>query len=319
MAKRCLATARMGGVNLFDNAETYGVPFGEAERVMGAALAELQEEDPVLWRRSDILVTTKIFWGGKGVNERGLSRKHVREGLDAALERLRGDYVDLVFCHSPDPFTPTETVVRAMTDMVRSGRATAWGTSEWSAQQITEAVWTARTMGLEPPQFEQPQYNMFHRERVEREYHPLYREPYSIGTTIWSPLSSGVLTGKYNDGIPEGSRLTQKGYEFLKQRLDEQRRTGKLEKVRRLSEFAEKELGCSVTQLALAWCIRNPDVSTVLLGATKPEQLEENLGCIPVAEKLESRHMDEIEGILGNRPQSYGGYGGAGMRSLDTL
>ena len=178
MAKRCLSMAREGGINLYDNAETYGVPFGEAERVMGEAFRQLREEDPEAWRRTDHLVTTKIFWGGHGVNERGLSRKHIREGLLASLERLQMDYVDLVYCHRPDPFTPTETVVRAMTEMVRGGFATAWGTSEWSAQQITEAFWIARTMGLEPPQFEQPQYNMFHRKRVEEDYHPLYREPY---------------------------------------------------------------------------------------------------------------------------------------------
>ena len=191
-----------------------------------------------LWRRSDILVTTKIMWGGSGVNERGLSRKHIREGLDAAIKRLQVDYVDLVFCHRPDPLTPTETVVRAMTEMVRSGRATAWGTSEWSAQQLTEAFWVARTLGLEPPQFEQPQYHMFHRERFETEYHPLYAAPYNFGTTIWSPLASGILTGKYNDGIPEGSRLTQSGYEWLVGVLDAHKAKGAIDKIRKLTDYA---------------------------------------------------------------------------------
>ena len=185
-AKACLKTARALGINLFDNAETYGQPMGEAERIMGEALHALQLEDPKLWRRSELLITTKIFWGGPGVNERGLSRKHIHEGLDSSLERLKLSYVDLVFCHRPDPHTPTETVVRAMTDVIRSGRATAWGTSEWSAQQITEAFWLARTLGLEPPQFEQPQYNLFARERVETEYHPLTRLP------IDSARQSGV-------------------------------------------------------------------------------------------------------------------------------
>eukprot|EP00466_Bigelowiella_natans_P001912 jgi/Bigna1/89898/estExt_fgenesh1_pg.C_570093 len=168
MAKKCLRAARKGGVNLFDNAEGYGS--GRAERIMG--------EDPALWRRSDILITTKIFWGGRGVNELGLSRKHIVEGLDAACKRLQTEYVDLVFCHRPDPLTPTETVVRAMTDAVRSGKATAWGTSEWSAQQITEAVWIARQYGLEPPMFEQPQYHMFWRERLEtvQRWYPCWLE-----------------------------------------------------------------------------------------------------------------------------------------------
>ena len=238
-AMDCLRVARKGGVNLFDNAEVYGSPRGEAERIMGEAIARLQVEDPDLWRRSDILITTKIFWGGDGVNEKGLSRKHIMEGLDAALDRLQVDYVDLVFCHRPDPYTPTETVVRAMTDAVRGGLASAWGTSEWSAQQITEAVWIARTMGLEPPQFEQPQYNMFHRDRFEQEYHPLYRAPYQLGTTIWSPLMSGILTGKYNDAIPEGSRLTQSGYEWLQQVLQQHRDSGVIDKVRALTSFAQ--------------------------------------------------------------------------------
>jgi len=318
-AKEILHAARLAGVNLFDNAETYGNPQGEAETIMGRAIAELAVEHPDVWRRSEILVTTKIFWGGPGVNEIGLSRKHVREGMDAALRRLRVDYVDLVFCHRPDPFTPTATVVRAMSDMVRSGRATAWGTSEWSAQQITEAFWIARTEGLEPPQMEQPQYNMLERRRVEQEYAPLYRAPYHIGTTIWSPLSSGVLTGKYNNGVPEGSRLKQKGYEFLLKRLEQQRQDGTLARVAKLSEFAASELSCSMTQLALAWCGKNPRVSTVLLGATKIEQLTENLGALDVIERLTADHMAEIDRILGNRPAAWSGYGGVGMRSLHTI
>jgi len=318
-AKECLTVARDGGVNLFDNAEVYGSPRGEAERVMGEALAQLMDEDSEKWRRTDILVTTKIFWGGDGVNEKGLSRKHVLEGLDHSLDRLQLDYVDLAFCHRPDPHTPTETVVRAMTDAVRGGLATAWGTSEWSAQQITEACWIARTMGLEPPQFEQPQYNMFHRQRVEQEYHPIFRQPYGFGTTVWSPLMSGILTGKYNDAIPEGSRLTQPGYEWLQDMLERHRDAGVIDKVRALTAFAADELGCSMTQLALAWCVKNPNVSTVLLGATKPGQLTENLGAIPVARKLTADHMARIDEILGNKPDAYGGYGGAGMRALDTL
>ena len=318
-AKACLSTAREAGINLFDYAEVYGSPRGAAEKVMGEAIAQLRAEKPDSWRRGDYLITTKIFWGGDGVNESGLSRKHVREGVAAACERLQSDYVDLVFCHRPDPWTPTETVVRAMNDVVRSGQATAWGTSEWSAQQITEACWIARSLGLEPPQFEQPQYNMFHRERFEQEYFPLYREPYKLGTTIWSPLMSGMLTGKYNDEIPEGSRLTQPGYEWLKKMLDRRRADGTIDKIRELTAYAGEQLDCSMTKLALAWTIKNPNVTTVLLGATKVAQLEENLGAVEVARKLTDEHMEAIGKILDNAPEAWSGYGGAGMRAFNTI
>jgi voltage-dependent potassium channel beta subunit len=319
MAKKCLSTARKGGVNLFDNAEVYGSPRGEAERIMGEAMAQLRKEDPVLWRRSDVLVTTKIFWGGDGVNEKGLSRKHIYEGIDAACARLQVEYVDLVFCHRPDPYTPTETVVRSMTEQIRRGKAMAWGTSEWSAQQITEAFWIAETKGLIPPQFEQPQYNLNHRERFEQEYAPLYSAPYKIGTTIWSPLASGILTGKYNNGIPEGSRMTQKGYEWLKGFLKQYQADGTLEKVSKLSAFANAELGCTMAQLALAWCVKNKNVTTVLLGATKPEQLVENLAALDVASKLTAEHMQKIDNIMSNKPAPYGGFGGSGPRELNTI
>lgn len=319
-AKELLHQARLAGINLFDNAEVYGEPRGEAERIMGEAMAQLMTEHPQLWRRSEIVVTTKIFWGGDGVNEKGLSRKHIWEGMEASLNRLQMEYVDMVFCHRPDPFTPTETVVRAMTDVVRSGLATAWGTSEWSAQQITEAFWIARQFGLEPPQFEQPQYHMFHRQRFEQEYHPMYKAPYRMGTTIWSPLKSGILTGKYNDGIPEDSRLNQPGYEFLKKELEACKANGTLDKIRQMTDFAKRELDCSMTQLALAWCLKNPNVSTILLGATKPSQLEENLGALEVAKRLTDAHLAEIESILGNVPEVYSGFGGGGwQRRLDTL
>ena len=177
----------------------------------------------------------------------------------------------------------------------------------------------ARSMGLEPPQFEQPQYNMFHRQRVESEYFPMYQPPYNFGTTIWSPLSSGVLTGKYNNGVPAGSRLTQPGYEWLKARLDAQRESGVLDKVAKLTDLATQRLGCSMTQLALAWCVKNSNVTTVLLGATNLDQLKENLGCMAVLPQLTTEIMDEIDTILGNAPDAYQGYGGAGMRKVDTI
>lgn len=318
-AKECLTTARDNGVNLFDNAEVYGNPYGEAERIMGEAMAQLMIEDPVKWRRSDLIITTKLFWGGVGVNEKGLSRKHIKEGMDKSLKNLQMDYVDLVFCHRPDPHTPTETVVRAMTDLVRNGKATAWGTSEWSAQQITEAVWIAKQYGLEPPQFEQPQYHMFHRDKFEQEFHPLYQAPYNMGTTIWSPLASGLLTGKYNDSIPDGSRLTTQGYGWLVDILKKWQEDGKIEKVRKLTGFAKTEFSCSVAQLSLAWCIKNKNVSTVLLGATKPSQLEENFGALRVARLMTDEHMEQIEAIIQSKPAPYNGYGGHGMRPLDTI
>ena len=250
----CLRTARDAGVNLFDNAEVYGG--GEAENLMGRALQILVAEDPVKWRRSDLIITTKIFWGFQGgVNEKGLSKKHIMEGTEAALRRLQMDYVDLIFCHRPDPLTPTETVVRAMTDVVRSGKATAWGTSEWSAQQITEAFFIAQREGLEPPAFDQPQYHMFHRERVEREHTPLYNAPYRYGLTTWSPLASGLLTGKYNTQIPPGTRASDPNYTWLRTVIESWTKDGKIDKVRQLEEFARVELGCSLAQLAVAWCV----------------------------------------------------------------
>eukprot|EP00523_Entomoneis_sp_CCMP467_P004889 CAMPEP_0168759388 /NCGR_PEP_ID=MMETSP0724-20121128/22197_1 /TAXON_ID=265536 /ORGANISM="Amphiprora sp., Strain CCMP467" /LENGTH=363 /DNA_ID=CAMNT_0008808309 /DNA_START=101 /DNA_END=1192 /DNA_ORIENTATION=- len=316
-AKKILRVARKGGINFFDNAEAYGNPNGEAERIFGEAYTQLVKEDPELWRRSEILVTTKLFWGGSGVNEGGLSRKHLIEGFNASLKRLQLDYVDILYCHRPDSLTPTESIVQCMTDLVRSGKAMAWGTSEWSAQQITEAFWIAREQGLIAPQVEQPQYNMFHRERFETEYFPLFKQPYNIGTTTWSPLASGFLTGKYNSGeIPEGSRASQKGYEWLQTILKGWKESGKLDKVVKLTEYAKEKLDCSVSQLALAWVAKNPNVSCVLLGATKVEQIEDNLKAMAVAKKMTDENMKEIEAILGNAPASYWGNGN---RQFPTL
>lgn len=309
-AKKILSIARKGGINFFDNAETYGNPVGEAERIFGHAYKELRAEEPELWRRSEVLVTTKLFWGGSGLNERGLSRKHIIEGMNASLERLQLDYVDLIYCHRPDSLTTTENVVRAMTDLVRQNKAMAWGTSEWSAQQITEACWIAKTEGLEPPQVEQPQYHMFHRERVEKEYFPMYKRPYTLGLTTWSPLASGLLTGKYNDGnLPEDSRAKQQGYTWLESVIKSWEEEGKLAKVKELTEYAKTNFDCNMAELALAWCVKNPNVSTVLLGATKEHQIESNLKAIEIVEKLTDEHMEAIEKILGNKPDSYWGNG----------
>ncbi len=247
------------------------------------------------------MISTKIFWGGDGPNDRGLSRKHIIEGLDASLKRLQLDYVDLVFCHRPDVHTPVEETVRAMNHVIDQGKAFYWGTSEWDADQIMEAYGVARRERLIPPLMEQPQYHMFHRERVEREYARLYDE-IGLGTTIWSPLASGLLTGKYNQGIPEGSRLDLEDYDWLRERLQDEEWQRNLEKVRQLSAIAD-ELGCSMAQLALAWCLKNPHVSTVITGASKPEQVTENMKALEVADQLSGEVIDQIEAILDNKPE----------------
>ena len=288
-----MTAARDGGVNFFDNAEVYSD--GAAEEIMGKAL------DRLGWKRSDLVLSTKIFWGGQGPNESGLSRKHIVEGVDAALRRLQLDYVDLVFCHRADLHTPVEETVRAMTHVINQGKALYWGTSEWTAERIREAYEVARREHLIPPTMEQPQYNMFHRERVEVEYARLYDE-IGLGTTIWSPLASGVLTGKYRDGVPEGSRLSLEGYEWLRDRIlsDEGRR--QIEKARQLEPVA-KDLGVTLAQLALAWCARNPNVSTVITGASRKEQVAENMKSLEVAGQLTDDVMQRIEEILDNRPK----------------
>ena len=288
-AAECMQIAYDHGVNFFDNAEAYAR--GQAEEMMGDIIQQKG------WSRSDLVVSTKIFWGGDGPNDVGLSRKHVIEGTKAALRRLKMDVVDLVYCHRPDPETPMEETVRAMSHLVDRGYAFYWGTSEWTAEQIRHAAGIARRENLIPPTMEQPQYNMFHREKVEREFAPLY-DDLGLGTTTWSPLASGVLTGKYNDGIPDDSRLATEGYEWLREAVLQ---TDRLEKVRALTEIAE-EVDCTTTQLALAWCLQNPNVSSVITGATKPHQVEENMQALDVANRLTPETMDRIEDILDNRP-----------------
>lgn len=292
-AQACMRAAYEAGINFFDNAEAYAS--GQAEKIMGNVI---KKEG---WKRSDLVISTKIMWGGDGPNDVGLSRKHIIEGLDASLDRLQMDYVDLVFCHRPDIHTPIEETVRAMNYVIDQGKAFYWGTSEWSAHQLMEAYGIARREHLIPPLMEQPEYNMFHRERVESEYALLYRE-IGLGTTIWSPLASGFLTGKYNQGIPEGSRLDTEGYEWLRKRLEKEIWQVRLEKIRQLTGMAEG-LGGTMAQLALAWCLKNPHVSTVITGASKPEQVRENTKSLEMVEKLDDEVMGRIEEILDNKPE----------------
>jgi voltage-dependent potassium channel beta subunit len=289
-AEACMRAAYEAGVNFFDNAEAYAN--GNAEIVMGNVLKRTG------WRRESYLISTKIFWGGKGPNDNGLNYKHIIEGVNNSLKRLQLDYVDFLFCHRPDPETPIEETVRAMDQVVREGKAFYWGTSEWSAADIMRADGLTRQYGLRPPSMEQPQYNMLHRERFELEYAPIYRD-LGYGTTIWSPLASGMLTGKYLNGIPEGSRMSLKGFEWLKERMTQ----ADVERVKALAPIAA-DLGASLAQLALAWCLKNPHVSTVITGASRAEQVTENMKAMELAPKLTEDVMERIETVLGNRPKA---------------
>jgi voltage-dependent potassium channel beta subunit len=281
------------GVNFFDNAEVYSG--GQSEEIMGKAIKKIG------WKQQDLVLSTKIFWGGDGPNDKGLSRKHIIEGMDGSLKRMDLEYVDLVFAHRPDIHTPIEETVRAFNHLINQGKAFYWGTSEWSAQQIMEAYSVARREHLIPPLMEQPQYNMFHRERVEVEYQRLYTE-IGLGTTIFSPLASGLLTGKYNDGIPEDSRANLEGYEWLRSRFTDENAKGQIQKVVKLSKLAH-DLGCTTAQLALAWCLLNPNVSTVITGASKASQVEENMKALDIVDQLTPDLVDTIEGILDNKPE----------------
>lgn len=291
-ARDMLALAHERGVNYFDNAETYNN--GVAEQVMGDVLADLR------FPRDSYCVSSKVFFGAVDnplPTQRGLSRKHVVEACHQAMQRLRVDYLDLYFCHRPDPDTPIAETVAAMDTLIRQGKVLYWGTSEWPAEAIEQAHRVARDNHLYAPIVEQPQYNLLHRERVEVEYAPLY-EKYGMGTTIWSPLGSGLLSGKYNDGIPADSRLAQPGYEWLRKSVlgdgDEH-----LGKVRALQPIAD-ELGSSLAQLAIAWCLLNPHVSTVMLGASKREQLAQNLDALELVPRLDAAFVQRIERIVGS-------------------
>jgi len=290
VAAECMSAAYDAGVNFFDNAEAYAG--GNAEVVMGNVIKKLG------WRRESIVVSSKVFWGGEGPNDTGLSRKHVVEACRNSLRRLQLDYLDLFFCHRPDPNTPIEETVWAMNHLLDEGLILYWGTSMWSAEDIMKAYEIARERGLVPPQMEQPVYNMLQRDKVEREYLPLYSK-IGLGTTIWSPLASGLLTGKYDHGIPQGSRASLKGYEWLRDNVVTPQN---IEVVKQLEPIA-KDLGCTMPQLALAWCGRNQNVSSVITGATSREQVLENMGATDIESKLDADALRRIDGILAQKPQ----------------
>ncbi|HMB22102.1 MAG TPA: aldo/keto reductase [Anaerolineales bacterium] len=291
-AVEMMSAAYDAGVNFFDNAEVYAG--GKSEEVMGAALKQLN------WRRSSYLVSTKFYWGiEEGVNEKNtLNRKRLIEGINGSLQRLQLDYVDLIYCHRPDATTPIEETVWAMHNIIEWGKAIYWGTSEWAAAEIAAAIEIAERHHLHKPVTEQPVYNLFERHRFTREYERVYKT-YGYGSTVWSPLASGLLTGKYSKGIPRDSRGALEGYDWLHKHLTDQE---KLAKVQALEPIAQ-ELGCKLSQLALAWCLKNPLVSSVITGASRVEQVHENMKAAEVAPKLTPEVMERIEAIFNGRQE----------------
>ena len=292
IADELMGMAYDNGINFFDNAETYAL--GESEKMMGRVLRKKG------WDRTSYVLSSKAYFGWRKPNkpnQTGLSRKHLVEACHEALQRLQTDYLDLYFCHRPDKTVPIEEVVWTMNHLMQQGKILYWGTSEWSAQEIMEAHMVAEKYRLIGPTMEQPEYNMFHREKMENEYLQIFRNV-GLGTTIWSPLAAGVLTGKYNDGIPEGSRLAIKGFEWL---VNKQLSEDRIGKVRQLSALAA-ELDASMAALAIAWCAHNPHVSTVILGATSTSQLQQNLAALDVVPRLTPEIMQRIENILQNKP-----------------
>jgi voltage-dependent potassium channel beta subunit len=287
LAANCLAAARDAGVNFFDNAESYAG--GESERIMGQAIRQLG------WERYSYVISTKLYWGihdGVPNMKNTLNRKYLAQAIDGSLERLGLDFVDLVFCHRSDQETPIEETVWAMSDMISSGKAHYWGTSEWSAADIRAAWEIAERHHLHKPVMEQPQYNLFTRRRVEEEYARLY-DDIGLGLTIWSPLQSGLLSGKYLDGVPDGSRGALEGYSWLREMLTDPATNAA---VRQLKSIAD-ELGCTLSQLAIAWCARNPRVSTVITGASRVEQVRENLAAIDILPLIDEDVAVRIESI----------------------
>ncbi len=292
IAEDCMKLAYENGVNFFDNAEAYAS--GKSEEVMGKVLKKMG------WDRTSYVISTKVFWGGKLPNQIGLSKKHIIEACNNSLKRMQQEYVDLFFCHRPDKNTPIEETVRAMQTLLDQGKILYWGTSEWSAQEIMEAYSVARQYGLTPPTMEQPQYNMFNRYRVEVEYFKLYSE-IGLGTTIWSPLASGVLSNRHFNGIAKDSRFELPNMEWLKERFISDEGQANLLKARMLNDFA-LELGISLPQLAVAWCLKNKNVSTVMLGASKLEQLKETIKSNEYQQIISTEIENRVEEILQNKP-----------------
>jgi voltage-dependent potassium channel beta subunit len=287
LAVDCIAAAGDAGVNFFDNAESYSG--GQSESIMGEAFSRLG------WKRNHYVVSTKIFWGLENIPNmtNTLNRKYVLQAIDGSLERFGLDFVDLLFCHRADPNTPLEETVWAMSDIVSSGKALYWGTSEWKSDEVRAAWDIADKHHLHKPVMEQPEYNMFNREKVEREFARLY-EDIGLGLTTWSPLASGLLTGKYIDGVPEGSRGALPGYEWLQGMLTNPKRN---QKVKDLKAVAE-DLDCSLAQLAIAWCARNKNVSTVITGASRPEQVQENMKALDVIDRIDAKAIERIDTII---------------------
>ena len=279
-AMDCMQYAYDSGVNFFDNAEAYAS--GESEILMGEILKKLN------WTRDSYIISSKVFWGGELPTQKGLSKKHVNDACNAALKRLQVDYLDLFFCHRPDPDTPIIETVYAMNDLLQQGKIMYWGTSEWSAEEIEEAFACSREYGLRPPTMEQPQYNILCKDRFENEYKNIF-DKYKLGSTIWSPLASGILTGKYNNGIPLKSRFKVKGYEWLAESINESDQN----KIKKLSNIA-KELNVSLAQLSIIWCLKNINVSSVILGASKVSQLKENLDSIKYFDLITDEVMKTI-------------------------
>ena len=281
---KCMDYAYENGVNFFDNAEAYAN--GESEKLMGEIIQKLN------WERDTFILSSKVFWGGDKPTQLGLSKKHIHDACNAALKRLNVDYLDLYFCHRPDPETPIIETAYAMNDLLVQGKILYWGTSEWSAAEIEEAFKVCLNNSLRPPVMEQPQYNMLHRDRVENEYKNIFKK-YNLGTTIWSPLASGLLTGKYNNGIPKESRFNVKGYEWLKDAAEKV----DFNKIKKLGLIAKK-INVSLAQLSIAWCLKNKNVSSVILGASSLQQLKENIDSVNFIDNLDGEILREINSII---------------------